>query len=92
MIKKWIEELHTILWALSTTTNRATSETPFSLVYGAEAIIPPKVWLNSPQVALFSKEVQLDCRYTDLELLEEKRDIDTFWVEKYQQALRQYHS
>jgi hypothetical protein len=37
---------------------------------------------------MFSKEEQPDCQYTDLELLEEKRDIATFRVEKYQQALQ----
>ena len=52
-------------------------------MYGVEAILPPKVQLNSPQVAMFSEEEQTDCRYTDLELLEEKHDIATFQVEKY---------
>ena len=37
---------------------------------------------------MFSEEEQADRPYTDLELLEEKRDIATFRVEKYQQALR----
>ena len=41
---------------------------------------------------MFSEEEQADCRYTDLELLEENRDIAAFWVEKYQQALCRYHS
>ena len=41
---------------------------------------------------MFSEEEQSDRRYTDLELLEEKRDIAAFWVEKYQQALQKYHS
>jgi hypothetical protein len=41
---------------------------------------------------MFSEEEQPDRRYTDLELLKEKRDIATFRVKKYQQALRKYHS
>jgi hypothetical protein len=41
--KKWIEELPTILWAVCTIANRATGETPFFLVYGAEAVLPPEV-------------------------------------------------
>jgi hypothetical protein len=53
-------------------------ETPFFLVYRAEAVIPPEVRPNSPRVAMFSEEEQPDRRYTDLELLEEKRDIATF--------------
>jgi transposase InsO family protein len=46
--KKWIEELYTVLWEVRTTTNRATGETPFFLMYGAEAVIPPEVRLKSP--------------------------------------------
>jgi transposase InsO family protein len=41
--KKWIEELPIVLWAVRTTANRATSETPFFFVYRAEAVLPPKV-------------------------------------------------
>ena len=41
---------------------------------------------------MFSEEEQSDRHYTDLELLKQKRDIAAFKVEKYQQALRKYHS
>nr|BAB00646.1 unnamed protein product [Oryza sativa Japonica Group]BAB17742.1 GAG-POL precursor [Oryza sativa Japonica Group] len=34
----WIEELPAVLWANRTTPSRATGETPFFLVYGAEAL------------------------------------------------------
>jgi hypothetical protein len=73
--KKWVEELPTVLWAIRSTANRATGETPFSLVYGAEAVLPPEVRLNLPRVAMFSEEEQSDRHYTDLGLLEEKCDI-----------------
>ena len=73
-IKKWVEELPIVLWAVRTTANRATGETPFFLVYGAEAVLFPAVRLNSPRVVMFSEEEQPNHRYTNLELLEEKRD------------------
>jgi hypothetical protein len=44
------------LWALRTNVSRATRATPFSLVYGAEAILPPKVYLKSARVAHFNLE------------------------------------
>ena len=40
---KWIEELPSILWAHRTTPRRSTSETPFSMTYEFEAVIPTKV-------------------------------------------------
>ncbi|KAI5352150.1 hypothetical protein L3X38_005041 [Prunus dulcis] len=40
---KWVDELPGVLWAYRTTKRRSTGETPFSLAYGTEAIIPPHV-------------------------------------------------
>ena len=43
----WAEELPNVLWANRTTPHRSTGETPFSLTYEAEAVIPAKVNLCS---------------------------------------------
>jgi ribonuclease HI/transposase InsO family protein len=37
---RWIEELPSVLWGNRATPSRATGETPFFLVYGAEACLP----------------------------------------------------
>jgi hypothetical protein len=37
----WHKELPSVLWALHTNVNRAIRDTPFNLVYGAEAMLPP---------------------------------------------------
>ena len=47
---KWAEELLNVLWAYRTTPRRSTGETPFTLTYGAEAMIPAKINLCSAQV------------------------------------------
>uniref|UniRef100_A0A2N9F6E6 RNase H type-1 domain-containing protein n=1 Tax=Fagus sylvatica TaxID=28930 RepID=A0A2N9F6E6_FAGSY len=39
---RWVEELPNILWTFKTTPRRSTGETPFSLAYGSEAVIPLK--------------------------------------------------
>ncbi|GJY93377.1 reverse transcriptase domain-containing protein [Tanacetum coccineum] len=39
---RWVEELSHVLWAHRTTIKVSTGDTPFSLVYGTEAVIPPK--------------------------------------------------
>jgi hypothetical protein len=41
--KKWVKELPLVLWALRITPGHATGHTPFSLVYGSEAMLPTKV-------------------------------------------------
>ena len=40
---KWAEELPFVLWADRTTSKNATGQTPFSLVFGAEAMIPTEM-------------------------------------------------
>ena len=37
---RWVEELPHVLWAYWTTPRRSIRETPFSMSYGAEAVIP----------------------------------------------------
>jgi hypothetical protein len=54
--KNWHKELPSVLWALRTNVNRATRDTPFSLVYGAEVLLPPEVYLKSARVAHFNPE------------------------------------
>ncbi|KAL0402047.1 UNVERIFIED_CONTAM: hypothetical protein Slati_4234600 [Sesamum latifolium] len=39
----WAEELTSVLWAYRTTPRGSTGESPFSLVYGTEAIIPAEL-------------------------------------------------
>ncbi|GKV49513.1 hypothetical protein SLEP1_g56262 [Rubroshorea leprosula] len=43
----WVDELNKVLWSCRTTPSSATGETPFSLAYGAEAVIPVEVGLPS---------------------------------------------
>jgi transposase InsO family protein len=46
-VEKWVKELPSVLWALRTTPSRATGHTPFSLVYGSEAMLPTEVEYKS---------------------------------------------
>ncbi|KAL0427954.1 UNVERIFIED_CONTAM: hypothetical protein Slati_2970200 [Sesamum latifolium] len=56
----WAEELTSVLWAYRTTPRGSTRETPFSLVYGTEAIIPAELDMPShragPSVSLGPEE------------------------------------
>ena len=43
----WVDELPMVLWAYRITPKEATWETPFSLVFETEAVIPAEVGLPS---------------------------------------------
>jgi hypothetical protein len=63
-----------VLWALCTNINRATRDTPFNLVYRADTVLPPEIYLESARVAHFNVEIQAKARELNSNPLEEKRN------------------
>jgi transposase InsO family protein len=47
--RKWLQELPAVVWSLRTTPSRATGFTLFSLVYGAEVVLPMDLEYGSPR-------------------------------------------
>ncbi|KAM1569069.1 hypothetical protein ACFX10_034234 [Malus domestica] len=84
---KWPDELPGCLWAYRTTKRRATGETPFSLAFGSEAIIPPNIIVPSINTLLPNIEQNSKERATDLDLVEEKREQTITHIAAYQQQL-----
>jgi transposase InsO family protein len=90
--KRWIDELPAVLWSIRTTPNRATGQTPFSLVYGAEAVLPTELIYGSPRVLAYDELEQEQLWQDDVVLLEEDHLQAVVRAARYQQALRCYHS
>jgi hypothetical protein len=65
-----MEELPAVLWSTRTTPSRATGQTPFSLVYGAEAVLPTELKYGSPRVLAFDEEDQDELWQDDAMLLD----------------------
>lgn len=81
-----------VLWSLTTTPNRATGQTPFSLVYEAEAVIPMEHIYGSPRVLAYDDVAQEQHRLDDAVVLEENHLRAATHAARYQQAMRHYHS
>jgi hypothetical protein len=45
---------------------------PFNLIYGADAVLPLEIYLESARVAHFDAEHQAKARELDVDLLEER--------------------
>jgi hypothetical protein len=54
--RNWYKELPSMLWAFRTNINKATRDTPFNLVCGVDAVMPPEIYLESARVAHFNAE------------------------------------
>ena len=74
------------------TPNLATGQTPFSLVYGAEAVIPMELNYGSPRVLAYDEVAQEQRLRDDTMLIDENRLRAATRAACYQQALRRYHS
>ena len=70
---------------------RPTGQTPFFLVYGAEAVLPTELKHGSPRVLAY-EDTQAEQRIDDINVLEEMRCRASLRSARYQQGLRRYHS
>ncbi|XP_030940280.1 uncharacterized protein LOC115965249 [Quercus lobata] len=89
---RWAEELPNVLWAYHTTPRRSTREIPFSLTYGAEAVIPAEVNLCSAQVAGFDPAENDELMLERLDWLKECQEAAIIRLAKYQQKLAQRYN
>ena len=74
--KDWAEKLPFALWGYRTSICASTGATPYSLVYGSEAVLPIKVEIQSLRVLVETKVLEEDwikARYEQLDLIDEKR-------------------
>ncbi|XP_027156411.1 uncharacterized protein LOC113757207 [Coffea eugenioides] len=88
----WVEELPSVLWSYRTTPRSATQETPFSLTYGAEAVIPAEILTPNPRLAAYAAEVNNEERQLDLDLVDERRDLASARIASYKNTLAHYYN
>ena len=72
---KWAAELPMVLWSYRTTARTATGETPFSLAYGAEAMIPAEVKVPSFRFENFDEDTNAGLLAAEKDMIEERREV-----------------
>ncbi|KAL5577794.1 hypothetical protein UlMin_019493 [Ulmus minor] len=88
----WVDELPLVLWAYRTSFRAATGETPFSLAYGVEAVIPIEISLPTFRVDNFDEESNVVLLALATDLLEEKREISQVRAAALQQTIARYYN
>ena len=79
-----------MLWAYRTTPWCSMGETPFSMTYGVEAIIPMETGLPTSRTNVFQVGENELCKHLDL--IEESQDVASIRLAKYKQRIcRGYH-
>jgi len=69
-----VDELPHVLWTYQITPRRSTRETPFSMTYGAEAMIPLEIGFPALRTSLFAPGNNDNLLEKSLDLVEEQRE------------------
>ena len=71
---KLVEELPHVLWTYRTTPRKSTGETPFSMMYGAEAVILLENGFPTMRSSAFTSVGNDELLKKNLDLIEERRE------------------
>lgn len=67
----WVNKLLNILWASQITPKTTMGESPFSLVFGTKAMLPPEVVFPTPQIKNFKEGASKNGLCANLNLIKE---------------------
>ncbi|XP_077230141.1 uncharacterized protein LOC143863343 [Tasmannia lanceolata] len=88
--KDWSNKLPYALWAYRTSIQTSTGVTPYSLVYGMEAVLPVEIHIPSLRVLMESQLPEtewVNARYQELNMLDEKRLKALYHTQGYQRRI-----
>ena len=85
---RWVEELPHVLWTYRTTPRRSTRETPFSMTYVSEAMIPLETGFSKLRTSLFTPDSNDRLLEKSLDLVDEQREVAMVQLAYYQQKLK----
>ena len=86
---KWVEELSHVLWTYRTTPRMFTGETPFSMTFGADAVIPLETEFPTLRTSSFTPSKNDELLEKSLDLIEERRKSAMVQLAYYQYKLKQ---
>ena len=88
--RNWSKKLFFALWAYRTSFRTSTGATPYSLVYGMEAVLPVEIEMGSLRVALEQQIFEIEwaqARFDQLNLLDKRRLREVDHVQAYQRKM-----
>ena len=71
---RWVEELPHVLWTYRITPRKSTGETPFSMTYGAKAVISLENGFPTMRTSTFTSNGNSELLKKNLNLIEKRRE------------------
>ncbi|XP_077239679.1 uncharacterized protein LOC143880569 [Tasmannia lanceolata] len=88
--KDWSNKLPYALWAYRTSIRSSTGVTPYSLVYGIEAVLPVELRIPSLRVMIEASLPESEwakARHQELQMIDEKRLRALYHIQGYQRRI-----
>ncbi|GJX03136.1 reverse transcriptase domain-containing protein [Tanacetum coccineum] len=90
--KNWMEEFSHVQWAHRTMIKSSNRDTPFSLTYGTEAVIPAEIRMSTLRTAEVDLVQNNEALEINLDLLEEKREQAAIREAKSKAKMEKYYN
>ena len=85
---KLVDELPHVLWTFRTTPRRSTGDTPFSMTYGAEVVIPLETKVPTLKMSSFTPSNNDGLLEKNLDLIKERRESVMVQLAYYQHKIK----
>ncbi|GJX58689.1 reverse transcriptase domain-containing protein [Tanacetum coccineum] len=83
----WVDELPNILWTHRTMLKTSNGETPFSLTYGSEAVIPAEIGMPTYRTIHFNEAQNEEEMRLNLDLSQERKETTAIREAKYKKKV-----
>nr|GEZ25850.1 reverse transcriptase domain-containing protein [Tanacetum cinerariifolium] len=90
--KNWVEELPHVLWAHRTMIKSSHGDTPFSLTYGTEAVIPTEIGMPTYRTVAVDMVNNDEELRLNLDLLEECQELAAMSEAKSKSKMMKYYN
>nr|GEY45283.1 reverse transcriptase domain-containing protein [Tanacetum cinerariifolium] len=90
--KNWVEELPHVIWAHRTMIKSSHGDTPFSLTYGTEAVIPTEIGMPTYRTAAVDVVNNDEELRLNLDLLEERHERAVICESKAKSKMTKYYN
>ncbi|GJZ63996.1 reverse transcriptase domain-containing protein [Tanacetum coccineum] len=88
----WVDELPNVIWAHRTMLKQSNGETPFSLTYGNEAVIPVEIGMPTHRTMMINEALNNDELRLNLDLLPERKEMAAIKEAKYKKKMEQQYN
>ena len=85
---KLVDELPHVLWTFRTTPRRSTGDTPFSMTYAAEVVIPLETKFPTLKMSSFTPSNNDGLLEKNLDLIKERRESVMVQLAYYQHKIK----